>query len=653
MNILLLAVAMAVQSPDGRNAIAFEDGARPHWNVTRDARAVTGDCDFGLVLGKQPGFGPLKVVSSERRELRGEWRNRFGGNERVVDNANELTVVLEESEAPKRRLGAVLRAYDEGVAFRYFVPPQAGMHNVVVEDELTTFRFPGDPLCWYAAYDCHEVAQEGEFLHRSLRSLGPREFAGIPVLVETGAGFAAICEADVTDWGGAFLRYELSQKPADCSAFRIDVSKAKVDAIGGIAAGLCPLRSPWRVMILADDELGLIRNKDLVLNLNPPPAGGDAAFAWVEPGASSWDWWYNSNNDISKEQILGFIDFAAEMGWRYHTIDAGWYGRPAGAPGIAFEPLPELDLPGCLAHAKEKGVGIFLWVHWLVLDSNGIDETFEKFERWGVKGVKIDFHCRQDGFMVRWYEKVCRLAAKHHLLVNFHAPMHPTGANRTWPNQITREAVRGNEISKWEIPSDAMNPATLVFSRFLVGPGDFTPGGVRNVHARGFVSQMDRGHRYADSSPESRAMSIFAEEIGSRAHALALTVAVDSPLMTLCDSPAHYRAAPEAKLLRSLPAAWRRTLPLAGRIGSHYAVAREAFDGRFYVAAITVGPRKLALDFSFLGDGEYTAEIVRDDPGATPADANAAVLETRRVRRGDRLEFELVAEGGLFIRLEK
>ena len=645
MSVLLLLAVVCV-SPNGRNAISFEGGAHPHWIVTRDGRPVTERSDWGLEFVRQPVFGAMEAVTVTTQRVDSVWHDRFGGNWEVRDCANELTVVFAEREGLRRRLGVVMRAYDEGVGFRYVIPEQPVMDRFAVSDELTTFRFRGDPLAWYAAYDSPRCSQEGAFSHRSIRSLGPKALAQLPTVVETGAGLAAICEADLTRWAGAFLTVADEQRPADSTAFKVALSPAPVTAFAPVAGGMTPARSPWRVMILADDELGLVRNKALVLNLNPPPEGGDAAFDWVKPGVTSWDWWYDSNNDLSTTGTIEKIDFAAEMGWSYHTMDAGWYGRPAGAPGLKFEPRAGLDLPRILAHAKRRGVGVLLWAHWALLEANGVEETFAKFERWGVKGVKIDFLARQDQLMVEWVEKVCRIAARHHLLVNFHAMYHPTGMSRTWPNQITREGVRGNEISKWEIPSDATNPATLVFTRYLVGPGDYTPGGVANVHARDFVCQMARGHRYGDSSPESVAMKIYAEEVGTRAHALALCVQLDSPLMTLCDCPERYRRAEGADLLRNLPTVWRRTVPLAGRIGEFYAVAREAFDGRWYLAVQTVSARKLSVRLDFLGAGEFVRDGVVDDPARTPTDANAVRRLSGRANGGETMELEMGDEGG-------
>ena len=261
------------------------------------------------------------------------------------------------------------------------------------------------------------------------------------------------------------------------------------------------------------------------------------------------------------------------------------------------------DLPRIVAHAASKGIGIWVWLHWEALDDCGVDETLAKLARMGVKGVKVDFMNRQDQKMVRWFEKVARAAARHSLMVNFHGAYKPTGMERTWPNVITREAVLGNEMSKFGVNIDAVHTATLPLTRFLLGPADFTPGSFANRFASEFVPQTKRGHKYGD---ESDRRPIWAEEIGTRAHALALVLAYDSPLMTLCDCPERYRDAKGLEVLKTLPTTWRETRPICGETGSHYAVLRETYDGRFYFAAFTVKGRTVPLPLDFLGAGKWT-----------------------------------------------
>ena len=344
------------------------------------------------------------------------------------------------------------------------------------------------------------------------------------------------------------------------------------------------------------------------------------------------------------------------MGWPYHTVDGGWYGfarRPNHGPDVRIECRPHFDLPRIVAHAREKGVGIFVWLHWEALNDNGIEETFAKLEDWGVSGVKIDFHDRQDQWMVCWFEKVCRIAAKHRILVNFHGAFKPTGTERTWPNNLTREGIRGNEFN---IGNDWITPAhcaTLPFTRFLLGPGDFTPGSFANVYTKDFVPQCKKGHRYGD---ETDRCPHWAESMGTRAFSIAQCIAFDSPLMTLCDWPERYRGANGIEALRSLPAVWKATHPIAGRCGEYYAVAREAYDGRVYFAAFTVKRRNLDVKLDFLGDGEWTMQVFADDSELTPADARELASSVRRVRKGEKVSFGLLDEGGavaIFRRKEK
>ena len=648
----LFAASVSVPSPDGRNVVRVSDAPELNWSVERNGKIVLAPSRLGLVLRGVPADPSPMVLMPDAASFESNdavWTNRFGGNGLVRDNWRGARIRLSGAQPPHRRIDLDVRAYDEGVAIRYAIPRQKGFDAFSVAQELTEFRFVDDPEAWYSDYPSHDVSEEGEYLLRRVSALPAKCLAGIPAVVVTSGGRAAICEAALTAWTGMMLSAVTNSDGS--AAFQVHLAPAHGAAHGCPTGGAAPAVSPWRVVMLADDDIGLVRNKDLVLNLNPPPEGGDAAFDWVRTGASGWNWWVNSNNTMSEREIKEHVDFCAEWGWPYYTVDAGWSGRPAATPGLTLDPTPEFNIPDCIAYANAKGVGILLWVHWASLEANGVDETFAKFAAWGAKGVKIDFMCRQDRDMVDWYKKVARLAAKHRLVVNFHAALHPTGTERTWPNVLTRESIRGNEISKWEIPSDAVNTATLPFTRFLTGPGDYTPGGVDNVHLKNFVCQMDRGHRYADMSPENQKVEIYANEVGTRAHALALCVAFDSPLMTLCDWPKRYRAAEGSELLKKLPAVWKRTLPLEGRCGEFYTVVREASDGRVYLAAETVKARTVDVPLTFLSGGEWRAEIVRDDPVRTPKDANACLCETRPVNSRMRLTIPLSDEGGCLVRL--
>lgn len=636
-------------SPDGQLAVHAEtqNGALV-WRVMRAGKPFMLPSALGLDFigpGPRPPFAIRRI---ERREIDTSWQTRFYVRETVRDRAREMTLVCEDAQG--LRLDVVMRAYDTAVAFRYAIPRQDRLPGFQLKGETGTWRFAGDVKGWFTQYGGFKTAQEGAFSYRSASSLDTGHLVGMPALVETPQGWAALCEADLTDWAGLF--YRLPERPS-AAGTTFASALAPLPAVSAASPGVAVIRqtpasSPWRVMAIADTPLALSGVQDVIMNLNPPPESA-CDFSWVKPGVSSWDWWVDSNNGLSTASTLAYIDFAAEMGWSYHTIDGGWYGwarRPSHGPHVKVAPRPIIDLPRLVAHARAKGVGLVVWLHWKALVENGEAETLAQLARWGIKGVKIDFMERSDQEMVRWCEKVVRLAARERLLVNLHGMYKPTGMNRTWPNQITREGIRGNEMLKFNAQVTPAHTATLPFTRYILGPGDFTPGGFANVFLKDFKPQTARGHRYGD---ESDLRPIWAEEIGTRAHALALCFAYDSPLMTFCDAPARYRGAAGSAALRNAPTVWKNTWPLAGEVGHSYAVARQSFDNRFYLAALTKESRTLSVPLHFLGPGRHTATLYRDDPARTPQDATALIEETRTVQAGDTLTLPLCDEGGALV----
>jgi alpha-glucosidase len=656
----------ALASPDGRLAVTFETDAQGmRWSLSRDGKTLIRPSALGYEFAETSPcdkdgrhLAPMKATNVTRRSNDTTWQTTLGRHATMRDHYNEMTVTLVETEARAvrvglgqttvvkvpRRLALVFRAYDEGVAFRYVFPKQEAFEGVELLRELTTWRFDDAAQAWTTVYRGEVASQEEPFTKGPLAKVDPKKLVGMPVLVETQGSTLALCEAALSNWAGLYyegagdgtatLRAHLS---------RIPRSEAATPDLAVIA--VTPAQSPWRVALVGDDELDLLRKNDVIATLNPPP-DPSIDFSFVKAGASSWDWWVESNNSLSTDLTLKLVDFASEMGWPYHTIDGGWYGfgrHPNHGPNVELKPRHDFDLAKIVAHAKAKNVGIWVWIHWMQIDATGLEETFSRLEKWGVVGVKTDFLNRQDQEMVNWCERVCRVAAKHRIMMNFHGSFKSTGAERTWPNMVTREAVLGNEFNIFKTTITPTHCATLPFTRFLVGPADFTPGSFANVYSKDFVPQVKKGHRYGD---ETDRCPHWAEEQGTRAHAIAQCVQFDSRLMTLCDWPERYRGAPGVEALRKLPASWKDTIPLAGKCGEFYAVAREAFDGRFYYAATTVAPRTLEQKLDFLGDGEWTMTTYADDPAKTPADAKAIAIATRKVRKGDVVSFALCPEGG-------
>ena len=653
---VLFAAALTCTSPDGRLTVALSvdapaaeaahaGGTGLSWQLEASGRRLVEPSHLGLEFAGLPAFGAWRVAESSTRSFDSTWQNRLSRQQEFRDRFNELAVTLEEKSAASkcrapRRLGLVFRAYDEGVAFRYVVPAQPDMPGFQLLQDLTEWRFVGDPSAWAVEFASTKT-YEGAYEHKHLSALAKDKFVGLPLLVETPGTTLAVTEAALVNWAGMSLRATPGGVRADLTP--LPPSSASTPNV--VVIRTTPATSPWRVVMVGRNELDLLSKSTIIQNLNPPPEEG-LDFSWVRPGASSWDWWVESNNSLSTEVTIKLVDFAAEMGWPYHTIDGGWYGfarRPNHGPDVKIEPRPHIDLPRIIRHAAERHVGIIVWLHWQALEDNGVEETFVQLASWGVKGVKLDFHDRQDQWMVCWFEKVCRLAAKHRLLVNFHGSFKPTGTERTWPNNLTREAIRGNEFNLFNTRITPAHCATLPFTRFLLGSADFTPGSFANVFSKDFVPQCAKGHRYGD---ETDRCPHWAEEMGTRAHAIAQCIAFDSALTTLCDWPERYRGADGIEALRALPTAWKRTLPVSGKCGEHYAVVRETPDGRFYFAAFTVAKRTVDLALDFLGEGSWRVRTFADDPERTPGDAKALALGARVVKKGDVMTFPLVDEGG-------
>ena len=673
MNAVLLAVMFTLSSPDGRLAVQFENGADGmRWSMARDGKELVAASPLGLVFSKPtsqsvPTLGALKVIGEERRSADRSYRPLVYRRGVVRDRYNELEVRLEEVEAREptvgmgrtvidkapRRINVVFRAYDEGVAFRYVIPEQKCFDGFEIMRELTEWRFASEPTAWTTEYKSEFNSQEETFERKALSEIDPKLFVGSPLIVEQQNATVALCEAALSNWAGLFFRGK-DAKTVRAHLAELPASEASTPHAAVIRT--TPAASPWRVAIVGDDGLDLLRKNDILFNLNPDP-DPSIDFSYVKPGATSWDWWTESNNSLSTELTLKLVDFAAEMGWPYHTIDGGWYGfarRPNHGPDVELKPRKDFDLARIVRHAKEKGVGIWVWIHWMEIDDTGIEETFRRLEEWGVVGVKTDFINRQDQWIVNWYERVLRAAAKHRVMVNFHGAFKPTGTERTWPNNLTREGVLGNEMNIFHRSITPRHCLTLPFTRFLIGPGDFTPGGFGNVYYDDFVPQCKKGHRYGD---ETDRCPHWAEQSGTRGFAIAQCVAYDSHLMTICDWPERYhvggKAAGElvdgAAALKRLPTVWERTVPLAGRCGEFYAVARQARDGRWYVAAMTVAARKVTVKLDFLGGGSHKATVYGDDPQRTPSDAKALLVSERELSAADMLTLDLCNEGGALV----
>ncbi len=632
--------SLAVTSPNGNLAIALSleakpqpylTGERAYYRVTYKGSSVLADSPLGLdIQGADPLEKDLEVVSTDKRSHDSDWENAFGTKRVVPDRYNELTVSLREKNAPNRLVDIVLRAYDEGVAFRYVLPKQEAIGDFTLAAENTNFYFAGEASAYALNMGRFNTHNEGEYAKVALRDIKPASIVNLPLLVEMPGGiWAALLEADLTDYAGMYV----GGVPGIPNALTCRLSSPPKRKADEPVVGTTPKATPWRVLMVASTPGRLIETNYLVLNLSAPCVL--ASTSWIKPGKAAWDWWSGSyatnvafKPGMNTATMKHYIDFAAARKFEYMLVDAGWAPiSPDGRIEDILRYVPEVDIPGIIAHGKAKGVAVLLWVEWQALDRH-LDEAMALYEKWGAAGIKVDYMNRDDQEMVNYYEKVVRKAAEHHLTVDFHGAYKPTGLRRAYPNLLTREGVMGMEYSKWSERVTPEYDVTIPFTRMLTGPMDFTPGAMRNA-ARG----------------EFKALDVAPMSQGTRAHQLAMYVVYESPLVMVSDYPEAYEGQPGLEFIERVPVVWDDTRVLGGEPGKFVAIARQSGDS-WYLGAMTNGDaRDIELTLDFLGTGEYEAQIFADGPDADKA-ATSLEISKRRVTATDKLAVHLAPGGG-------
>ena len=581
----------------------------------------------GTMLGAS-----VELLDSSTASVDSTWENPFGKRRTVRNHYNELTLTFLDRTSKKFIFQVVFRVFDDGVAFRYVVPEQSDLKELVLYRDLTEFKFkfPGDHICYAGEHDKKfRSSQEWEFKRQRLSDIRPESVKGLPVLVQTPAAWIAIAEADLLDWSGMWIG------GAEKSTGAIESSAAPVTLVAklaprvdgqGVVKATTPCRSSWRVLAIARQPGQLIES-EIIRNLATPSKLADTS--WIKPGKMAWDHWWTGDTIMDTATIKSYIQLAADMGWPYQLIDWQWYGTPDKPEADITHVVPALDMEEVRKFAKEHNVRLWLWLHSNDVDRNDAwKKAFPLYEEWGIAGVKIDFMDRDDQDMVNWYEKIAAAAAEHHLMVNFHGAFKTSGFDRTYPNQVTREGIMGNEYNKWSKRVTPEHKLTLPFTRFLEGPADFTPGGFLNRQPSQFKTNVKP-----------------TQVQGTRAAELALFVCYDSPVCCVCDSPEHIRDQKGADFLKIVPTVWDETLALDGAVGEHLVMARRSGDD-WYLGAMSAGDaRELPVKLDFLGEGRWKLKLWQD---AADSDQNAEnlVVDEKDVSAGDTLKLKLAPNGG-------
>ncbi len=631
--------AVTVTSPDGKLEISFAlksnpqpylPGERAYYRIAYRGVPVLTDSPLGLDFeGAPPLDHDFEIVDTDRHSHDEAWTNTFGALRNVPDHYNQLRVSLHEKQSPGRRVDLIFRAYNEGAAFRYFLPQQAALEKFTLMAENTGFYFARDTSAFALNLGRFNTSNEGEYRRTSLNLIKPPSIINLPLLVEIPGGpWVGLLEADLTDYAGMYVGGVPGFENALVS--KLSPGPTRMDQV---VVGSTPKTSPWRVLLINDHPGGLIESSYLVLNLSAASAIADTS--WIEPGKAAWDWWSGSfarnvsfKPGMNTTTMEHYIDFAAAHHLQYMLVDAGWYpAKDYTHPENILTYVPEVNVPEIIAYAKQKGVKVLLWVYWGALDKQ-MNEALDLYAKWGAAGVKVDFMDRDDQEMVNFYERLVRKAAEHHLVVDFHGAYKPTGLRRTYPNLLTREGVMGMEYSKW---SDRVTPehdVTLPFTRMLAGPMDYTPGCFNNATRQQFKP------RHIEPMCQ-----------GTRAHQLAMYVVFLSPLVMLSDYPESYDSNPGMEFLEKVPTVWDETKVLNGEPAEYVTIARRHGDDWYLGAMTNWDARDLDIPLSFLGAGEYETHIFADGANADK-DAASLAISTQRVKAGDKLTLHLAPGGG-------
>ncbi len=633
------AETVTVASPNGRNIVTL-DSEKLTYAVSRDGKAVIDPSPLGINLDIGQISAGATYTTHTGTSVNETWDIVVGKADTAPDHFNQSDLAFTTGKGLK--FDVIVRAYDEGVAFRYAVPEQAGVSDFKVMSENTQFNFPKDYDCWGANMGRFDTSFEAEY--DQVKASKIRNFNNYmaPLVCKTGDAQTtfAIAESDVKDYPGFFLSgrgdaglgvsVTLPPRFDNDRNFR---SRKSVSATVHMSGN--GFKTPWRVVMLGDTP-GDLTASNLIPTLAAPSQIKDTS--WIKPAKTSWDWWNDwalniPNAGINTATYKAFVDFSKEMKLDDILIDEGWSVNSDIEPrddADVTKAKPVIDMPELLAYAKSKGVGVWLWVQWQQLD-NQMDAALTQYEAWGIKGIKVDFMNRNDQEMVDWYHKVLEKAAAHHIMVDLHGAYPPNGLNRTWPNYVTQEGVLGAENNKWSARITATHNVTLPFTRMILGPMDYTPGGFRSLTPTDFKTQQ----RYHAPFVQT-----------TRGQAVAMYVVYDSPFQMVSDSPEAYKNADGAwadgaEFIQSVPASWDETRVLAGDIGQYIVTARRKGDAWYIGAMTNEEGRTIEVPLNFLGKGAYSAHLQQDG-----ADVNHLTVSDITVDAGKNLTLTLAPSGG-------
>ena len=528
------------------------------------------------------------------------------------------------------------RVFDDGVAYRFITNFE---NELIVENEVVQLNFPRGAETYFPQEHRYFSHFEQLYQHLNMDTIRNDRFASLPLLMKSNGVNMLFSEMDVRNYPNMFVLANEEGSLTGIFPFVVketrpdpkhpDRNEIFVRQKREMALTYGKRSFPWRFMIISDNDADLV-DSEIPFNLASPQKIWETD--WIKPGRVVWDWYSANanykkqfNKEINTDTYKHYIDFASKYGFEYILMDEGWSKSTLEVK----ESNPNIDVEEIIAYGKKKDVGVLLWLLWKPLDED-MDSILYTYNKWGVKGIKVDFMQRADQYMVEYYERVAKTAAKYKLLVDFHGSFKPVGLSRAYPNVMTYEGLKGNENNKWSKAITPTHTLQLPFIRMAVGPMDFTPGAMRNAHASQFKISYD-----------------YPMSMGTRCRQVAMYVVYESPLQMLCGAPNLYEDEPEIpQIISQIPTVWDETKVLRATIGEEIVIARRK-GNIWYLAAMTDSTeRDIELNLrEFLRPGTYSVQIVEDGDDAK-SNAQSFEMSKTKIVSNQRLQIHMVAGGG-------
>lgn len=631
-----------LSSPDGTLKVEISTGNELAYQVMHGNDTILSHSNIALVLEDGTIVGKTPRITGERRKkIKDNIESPFYRFKEFVATGNELDLKL------KGGFGIIFRAYNEGVAYRFYTTQSS---DIIIKDEQAEFNFKEDYTAYlpYTTNDKKPMAMAFQNVYDiTPLSKAQSKLAFLPVTVDCGSVKLTLLESDLEAYPGMFVQLQqgkyglkgvFAPYPAKTDFYPWRKQEYVTETTDFISRSRGSRFYPWRVLAITEKDTDMPVN-NLVYALASPNRIGDTS--WIKTGKVAWDWWNDWNlkgvpfkAGINMDTYKYYIDFASRNGLEFIVLDEGWYAPKS---GDMLTVIPELDLPELIAYGKSKGVEIVLWTVFNVLDSQ-LEAACKKYADMGIKGFKVDFLDRDDQTAVEMVYRIAEMTARYKLTLDLHGIYKPTGINRTYPHIINFESVFGMEEVKWTDIKNNMPlyDVTFPYIRMMAGPVDYTPGAMRNA-----------------TKADWRAMYYTPASMGTRCHQLAAYIVHDSPFTMLCDAPTNYLNEQECvDFMASLPVEVDSTFIASGELGKYIVTVRKK-DVNWYIGGMTNwDERDVQLDFSFLPEGmSYTAVLFKDGVNANKQ-AEDYRKETIRVNKDSRLTLHLASGGGFAMKLE-